>query len=62
MVSYSVAVSVFSFGGRGGPVRNIGHEHNFCQTPNAENTDPRTNYAVKYATARDRLIEPLKWF
>ena len=26
-----------------------------CQARKAENTDPRTNYAVKYATARDRL-------
>ena len=38
--------------GRGGCVRNIGHQHDFCQTQKAENTDPRTNYAVKYVTAR----------
>ena len=24
----------------------------FCQARKAENTDPRTDYAVKYATAR----------
>ena len=28
------------------------HEHEFSQAQKAENTDPRTNYAVKYATAR----------
>ena len=27
----------------------------FCQARKAENTDHRTNYAVKYATARGRL-------
>ena len=26
-----------------------------CQAQKAENTDPRTNYAVKYATARGHL-------
>ena len=41
--------------GRGGCVRNIRHEHEFCQAQKAENTDPRTNYAVKYATARGHL-------
>ena len=34
---------------------SIGHEHEFCQAQNAENTDPRTNYAIKYATARGHL-------
>ena len=47
---------MFSLGGwkkgRGGCVRNIGHEHDFCQAQKAENTDSRANYAVKYATAR----------
>ena len=51
--------SVFSLGGwRKGRVvcgRNIEHEHGFCQTHKAENTDPRTNYAEKYATARGHL-------
>ena len=37
--------------GRGGCVRKIGHEHDFCQAQKAGNTDPRTNNAVKYATA-----------
>ena len=41
--------------GRGGCVRSFGHEHDFCQAEKAENTDPRTNYAVKYATARGHL-------
>ena len=41
--------------GRGGCVRSFGHEHDFCQAEKAENTDPRTNYAVKYATARGCL-------
>ena len=36
----------------GGSVRNIGHKLEFCQSQQAENTDPRTNYAVKYATGR----------
>ena len=27
----------------------------FCQAPKAENTDPRANSAVKYATARGHL-------
>ena len=27
----------------------------FCQARKAENTDLRTNYAVKHATARGRL-------
>ena len=60
-MSYSVAISVFSLGGwrkgRGGSVRNIGHEHDFCQARKAENTDPRTNYAVKYATAGGHLTQ-----
>ena len=38
--------------------RSIGHEHDFCQAQKPENTDPRTNYAVKYATARGHLKEP----
>ena len=58
-MSSSVAISVVSLGGwrkgRGGCVRNYGHEHDFCQAQKAENTDPRTNYAVKYATARGHL-------
>ena len=37
--------------GRGGCVRSFGHGHDFCQAEKAENTDPRTNCAVKYATA-----------
>ena len=45
--------------GRGGCVRNIGHEHDFCQAQQAQkekkNADPCTNYAVKYATARGHL-------
>ena len=59
IVSHSVAISVLSLGAwrraRGGRVRNIGHEHEFCQAPKAENTDPRMNYAVKYATVRGHL-------
>ena len=35
---------------------NIGHKHEICQSQQAENTDPCTNYAVKYATARGHLI------
>ena len=39
-MSYSVAISVFSFKGgrkgRGGCVRNIGHEHEFCQIQKAK--------------------------
>ena len=58
-MSYSVAISVFSEGSwrkrRGGCVRNVGHEHYFCQAQKAENTDPHTNYAVKYATASGHL-------
>ena len=58
-MSCSVAISVFSLGGwtKGGGacVRNTGHEHDFCQAQKAENTDPCTNYAVKYATARGHL-------
>ena len=58
-MSHSVAISVFSLGGwrkgRGGCVRNIGHEHDICQAQMAESTDPRTNCAVKYATARGHL-------
>ena len=41
--------------GRGGCVRNIGHKHDFRQAQKTENTDPRTNYAVKYATACGHL-------
>ena len=37
---------------------SFGHEHDFCQAEKAENTDPRTNYAVKYASARGLLIHP----
>ena len=51
-----VCVCVFPLAGwrkgRGGCVRNIGHKHDFCQAQKAENTDPRANYALKYATAR----------
>ena len=58
-VSFGVAISLFSLGGwmkrRGGCVRSFGHEHDFCQAEKAENTDPRTNYAVKYATVRGHL-------
>ena len=58
-MSYSVAISVFFLGGwrkpTGGSVRNYGHEHDFYQQK-AENTDARTNYAVKYATARGHLM------
>ena len=32
--------------------RKMRREHDFCQAQKAENADPRTNYAVKYATAR----------
>ena len=50
---------MFSLGGwrkgRGGCVRNIGHEQDSCQAQKGENTDPHTNYAVKYATARGHL-------
>ena len=44
-------MSVFfrGVGGREGVVDD------FCQARKAKNTDPRTNYAVKYATARGRL-------
>ena len=42
--------------GRGGCVRSFGHEHDFCQAEKAENTDPHTNYAIKYATAHGHLI------
>ena len=59
VVYYCREISVFSLGGwrkgRGGCVRNIGHEHDVCQAQKAGNTDPRTNYAVKYATARGHL-------
>ena len=41
----------------GGSVRSIGHEHDFCQAQKVENTDPRTNYAVKYVTARGHLTQ-----
>ena len=30
-------------------------EHDFCQAEKAENTVPRTNYAVKYAIVRGPL-------
>ena len=36
---------------RGGCLRSFGCEHDFCQAEKAANTDPRTNYAEKYATA-----------
>ena len=59
IVSYSVTISVFSLRrwrkGRGGWARNVGHEHDFCRAQKAENTDPRTDYAVKHATARGNL-------
>ena len=58
--SYSVAIALFSLGGwmkgRGGCVRSFGHEHDFCQAEKAENTDPRTNNAVKCATESGHLI------
>ena len=44
--------------GRGNCVRSLGQEHDFCQADKAENTDPHTNYAVKYATARGHLLIP----
>ena len=34
---------------------SLGHEHDFCQAGKAENTDPRTYYAVKYAAVRGHL-------
>ena len=46
--------------GRGGRVRNSGHEHGIGQAQKAENTDPRTNCEVKYATARGHLTSPKK--
>ena len=59
MVSYGVAISVFSLGGwrkrRGGCVRKIGHKYDSCEAQKAENTDPRTNYGAKHATARCHL-------
>ena len=60
LVSYSAAISVFWRKGRGGCAQNIGHEHDFCQAEKAESTDPRTNYAVKYATARGHLSDGVK--
>ena len=53
-MSYSVAISVFfrGVGGRQGVVDD------FCQARKAENTGPRMNYAVKYATACGRLTRP----
>ena len=64
-MSYSVAISVFSLGvgrkGRGCCVRSIGHEHDCCRAQKAENTDPCTNYAVKYATARGHLTYQSLW-
>ena len=54
IVSFGVAVSVFSWGGwregRGGCAQNSGHKHDFCRAQKAGNTDPRTNYAVNYAS------------
>ena len=44
--------------GRGGCVRSFGHEHDFCRAEKAENADSRTNYALKYATARGHLTFP----
>ena len=42
--------------GGGSCVSSFGHEHDLCQAEQAENTDPRTNYAAKnYATDRGRL-------
>ena len=41
--------------GRGGCVRSFGRKQDLCQAETAENTDPRTNIAVKYATARGHL-------
>ena len=53
-------LSVFSLWGlregRGGCLRNHGHEHDFCQAQKAKTPIPaRTNDAVKYATARGHL-------
>ena len=40
----------------------FGYEHDFCQAEKAGNTDPRTNYAVKYATARGHPIQSMcRW-
>ena len=54
-----VVISVFSSGAEwkwgGGCVRSFGHEHDVCQAEKAESTDPRMNYAAKYATARGHL-------
>ena len=46
--------------GRGGCVRSFGNEHDLRQAEKAANTDSRTNYAVKYATARGHLTNP-RW-
>ena len=54
-MSYSVAISVF-LGGVGGREEGVVDDF-FCQARKTENTDPRTNYAVKYATARGHLIK-----
>ena len=60
-MSKSVAISVVSLGGwrkgRGGRVQYFRHERDFCQAQKGENPDPRTNYAVKYATARGHLSQ-----
>ena len=47
--------------GMGGCVQNIGHEHDFCQARKADNTDPRKNSAVKYATACGHLKINRSW-
>ena len=63
-MSYSVTISEFTLRGwrkgRGGCVRSLGHKHDFCQAQKADNTDDRTNYAVKYATARGYLTYRVK--
>ena len=61
-MSYSVAISVFSLGvgGREGVVVSeiSDTKMTFASPKKAENTDPHTNYAVEYATARGHLRKP----
>ena len=40
----------------GGLEEGKGVVDDFCQARKAENTNPRTDYAVKYATVRGRLL------
>ena len=60
MVSYGVAISVFSFKGleegKGWLCPKCSTRYDFCQAQKAQNTDPSTNYAVKYATARGHPV------